>query len=89
MVSYGMIPQYTEAMPETTKWNQFVLSFKKGPSKRSGKDVWMSGDPGDSESISDSLVSMGKDGWELVSAVYLPEQAWAGEQIMCFFKKPA
>ena len=77
-------------MPQTTKWNQFVLGYKKGNSKRTGHPCWMSDDsPEASESISDSILSMGKDGWELVSTVYLPEQSWCGEEIMCFFKKPA
>ena len=81
--------QYTEAMPETTRWNHFVLGYKMGKSKRTGHPCWMSDDPGDSESLSDSIASMGKDGWELVSSIYIPEQASGGEEIMCFFKKPA
>ena len=80
-----MNPQYTEAMPQTTKWNQLVLGYKMGKSK----PVWMSDDPGNSEGISESIANMGKNGWELVSTIYLPEQAWSGEEIMCFFKKPA
>jgi hypothetical protein len=49
----------------------------------------MSDDPGTSESLSDSIASFGKDGWELVSAVYLPKDSAFGEEIMCFYKKPA
>jgi hypothetical protein len=49
----------------------------------------MSDDPGTTESLCDSIEYMGKDGWELVSTVYLPAQASGGEAIMCFFKKPA
>lgn len=71
-----------------TKWNQFVLSYKKGDSKRSpGHSVWMSDDGDESVAISDSIANMGKDGWELVSAVYLPSSSWVGEEVMCFFKK--
>ena len=35
------------------------------------------------------LNAMGKDGWELVSSLYISQQASGGEEIMCFFKKPA
>jgi hypothetical protein len=79
---------YTEAMPQT-HWNHFVLGYKMSTGKR-GNPCWMTEDsPDASEAISDSLVNMGKDGWELVSAVYLPQKASGGEEIMCFFKKPA
>jgi hypothetical protein len=75
-------------MPQTTVWKHFVLGYKFGKSK-GGNPCWMSDDPGASESISDSIAAFGKDGWELVSTIYLPEQASGGEEIMCFFKKPA
>jgi hypothetical protein len=47
----------------------------------------MSDDPGTSESISDSIANMGKDGWELVSSLYISKQASSGEEIMCFFQE--
>ena len=75
-------------MPQTTTWKHFVLGYKKGTSQ-GGNDCWVSDDPGNSESLSDSIASFGKDGWELVSAVYVPQNSALGEEIMCFFKKPA
>jgi hypothetical protein len=85
-----MTRQYTEAMPQTTSWKHFVLGYKMGKSKLTGHPCWMSEDgPEASESISDSIASAGKGGWELVSCIYIPKQASGGEEIMCFFKMPA
>jgi hypothetical protein len=75
-------------MPQTTVWKHFVLGYKFSKNK-SGNPCWMSDDPGASESISDSIAAFGNDGWELVSTLYLPSLASGGEEIMCFFKKPA
>lgn len=72
---------------QQTTWKHFVLGYKKGTSRR-GNACWMSDDPGTSESLSDSIANMGKDGWELVSALYVPENSAFGEEVMCFFKKP-
>lgn len=80
---------YTEDMEQTTIWKHFVLGYKWGKGKR-GNTCWMS-DDNPSESISDSIANFGKDGWELVSSIYVPEEASRerDEEIMCFFKKRA
>lgn len=76
-------------MTDTRQWKYFVLGYRMGKSAR-GNPCWIEigGDEEHPESISDSLAQFGKDGWELVSTVYLSDGP-EGQEIMCFFKKPA
>jgi hypothetical protein len=76
-------------MPDIQKWQHLIMGYTMGHSKF-GNPCWVEAGTGEESpaSLSDSLANFGKDGWELVSTIFL-HHGPDGNEIMCFFKKPA